>query len=117
MSLPRCLHVLAFGLVLLWSTRSMAEEPASDAVAASSEATQPSTLNTPDAAQPSDLINRLSTPGRIHGYYSASFAIRLNPLGVFLGGSLLARTRLYMSDSAALKDNYFAAGALVFLTP
>lgn len=49
--------------------------------------------------------------------YRPGLAARINPLGLFVGGPIMLRMRLYDSDSAALKDNFVALGAIVLLSP
>jgi hypothetical protein len=56
-------------------------------------------------------------PERFHFAYKVAAAGRINPLGLFLGGAILARYRLYDSQSLALRDNYVAVGPVVFLSP
>ncbi len=59
----------------------------------------------------------LPAPGKLHGMYRGGMVLRVNPLGLFVSATLMARTRLYASDSMALRDNYLAFGGTTIITP
>lgn len=54
---------------------------------------------------------------RLHWYYRAGAAARVNPLGLFVSGTVQLRYRLYDSDKLAFKDNYVAIGPVGFFSP
>ena len=104
--------LLAVSLIAASAFGQGSQQPEVDVPRPASDATSAPTSAESMVAPPPAL-----EPWKLHGYYRLTAAARLNPLGLFLGGTVLGRMRMYASDSAALKDNYIGFGPVLLLSP
>lgn len=100
--------------IALCTSSAFADEPAS---APSSEAVSQPTLPQEPVPEPTPSTADPPRLPRLYVAYAPSLAARINPLGLFVGGPISVRFRLYDSDSPALKDNHVGLNIGVLLSP